>query len=452
MLVPLGWPILDIFRSPRASVEDEAAFEADCVSRVAVYGCAAALLLNALDLLWWPTDAFLLNPDPTVRAAMGWFRATSFVNHAVFFVLLSRPALRRASVLLFGLAAVISSALLGVAMARSGRLEQPFFYMTYLAPMATVAIPLRLPQRISVCFFMGVAISLAYLVVRPADLRSPFLGTALGCMFFAVATAISYGHLLFLVTRSAFLSERGLARSAEALKGYSEDLEGRVGEHTRQIRRLAAHIDRAAEEERARLSRELHDELGQQISAMRYTLSYVRARFEKDPRGAQERLAELEQILGELAAGVRDLVCDLYPRVLDDRGLGPAVAWLVERARERSGLRCEISLSVDAAVAVRRDVAGAAFRIVQESLTNVARHARATRVCVALEVDHDGVRALVEDDGCGVGPVHAGSGGMGLLGMRERARAHGGRLEIVGRPGAGTAVSVHLPLAPGDTP
>jgi signal transduction histidine kinase len=452
MLRANSWSIRDAFRSPRASAEDEAAFDEHLISRVALYGCTAAILLNVLQLLWWPMDAVLLAPDDEVRAAVDWFRASTFANHCVFLVLLSRPALRRRAIPIFIVGAVISCALLGSAVARMGRLDEPYFYLTLLAPMATVAVPLRLSSRLVANLLIGATLTLSYLGSRPAELASPFLGSALGGMLFAVLTATIYGILLFILTRSAFLSERAQARSAEVLKGYSEHLEDTVAEHTEQLRRLAAHLARASEAERARLSRELHDELGQQITAMRYTLSFVRARFHKDPDRAHEKLSDLDSILAALAAGVRDLVSELRPRVLDDRGLGAAVEWLVQRTKEHSAMPCELSLSLDASAQVGDDVAIAVFRIVQESLTNAVRHARAQHLHVRLKVDPTGVRVRVEDDGCGVGPVHVGSTGMGLLGMRERARALGGRLQIESRQGAGTAVSVHLPLLSGATP
>jgi signal transduction histidine kinase len=442
----LGRPLLDTFRSPRASAEDEAAFEAYVIERVAIYGSMMALVLDVLLLAWWPTDALLLAPDPTIRAAMRWFRATTLVNHGVFFVLLSLPALRRWSIPLFALGAVISSVLLGAAMARSGTLDQPFFYMTYFAPLVTIAIPLRLRTRIAANLLIGAAVTAAYLVARPAEIASPFLGTAAGCMVFAVVASTFNGVLLFITTRSTFLHERALARSAEALKGHSEHLEERVDAQVEQIRRLAAHVEQASEAERARISRELHDEMGQQITALRYTLSFVRARFHEDPQRARATLADLEAILADLAASVRRLVSDLRPPVLDD-GLGAAVEWLVERTRQRSGLPCDLSISIDDSAPVGPDLANAAFRIVQESLTNAVRHAGAGGIAVALEVDGGAVRARITDDGCGTAPPCVGGPGMGILGMRERARAHGGRFAIESRPGAGTVVSVELPLA-----
>lgn len=447
MLKASARQILAAFRSPRASADDEAAFDDYLLSRVAFYACTAAVIFNVVHLVWWPTDAFLLVPDPAVRGAVRWFRVTTFVNHSVFIVLLSRAALRRHAIPLFVLGVLVSCAMLGSLVASIGELGEPYFHMTYLAPMATAAVPLRLRARVIANLLIGATIVLTYLGMRPSELSSPYLGPAVGCMLFAVTVSTLDGLVTYSLTRTTFLHERALSRSADALKGYSERLEERVAEHVEQIRRLAVHAERVAEAERARLSRELHDELGQTITGMRYMLAFVRARFHKSPESAYAKLADVEKSLAELAAGVRDLVSELRPRVLDDLGLPAATEWLVERTRQRSGLPCELSLSIDGSVEVGPELAAAAFRIVQESLTNAVRHAKAGRLKVALEVDRAGVRARVEDDGCGVGPVHAGSAGMGLLGMRERARAHGGRLTIESLPGAGTSVSLHLPLA-----
>jgi signal transduction histidine kinase len=439
--------LLDAFRPPRASGEDEAAFDAYLLSRVVLYACTAAVVFNVLHLVWWPTDAWLLVPDPAVHAAVRWFRVTTFVNHAVFIVLLTRAALRRYAISLFVVGMLVSSGMLAWFVASLGTLGEPYFHMTYLAPMATAAVPLRLRARVVANLLVGATIVLVYLGTRPSELSSRYLGAAVGCMLFAVAVSTLDGVVTYSLTRTSFLHERALSRSADALKGHSERLEERVAESVAQLRRLAVHAERVAEAERARFSRELHDELGQTITGMRYTLSFVRARFSRDPDAAYARIADVEKSLAELAAGVRDLVSELRPRVLDDLGLPAATEWLVERTRKRSGLPCELSLSIDGSVEVGPELATAVFRIVQESLTNAVRHAKARRLEVALEVAQAGVRAKVTDDGCGLGSAPANGDGMGLLGMRERARAHGGQITIESRPGAGTAVSLHLPLA-----
>jgi signal transduction histidine kinase len=429
--------------TPQATAADEAALDHHLDEMAIFYGASCAIALNLLHLIFWPTDRLLLPGDPHVQGVMSWFRATTFTNHALFLVAMMVPALRRFPRPLFGLCALVSSALFGSAMARLGSLDQPYFYLTYLAPMGISALPTRPWARLSLSPACAGVLCLSYFVTSPQQLASPRFGSALGGMAFAVAVSQAIGQGMYLLTRRAFLSERALAHSRETLQAYSERLEERVEDYGRQLRRLAAHLSRAAEEERARLARELHDEVGQQITALRFVLQAARL------RGGPElalHLSRIEEGLAQLASGVRDLVTDLRPRVLDDRGLGPAVRWLVERTAERTGLRCTLSLEEAPAASASREQSIAVFRIVQESLTNALRHARASAVEVRLQLGADAIRASVRDDGCGMEAVDMNRTGMGIFGMSERARALGGRLEVESRPGAGTVVRLELPL------
>lgn len=428
---------------PSASPEDEAALDRHLAEMIVFYSWRCAVVLNLLHLLFWPTDRWLLPDDPTVQGAMRWFRMTTFTNHTLFLLALSVPVLRRHGAALFCLCMLISSALLGSAMARLGGLSQPYFYLTCLAPMGVSALPARLSRRLWISPACGAALVLAFLLTRPAELHSPRLGSAIGAMVFAVAISLTIGHGIFLLTRRALLSERALARSQAALRDHNERLEDRVAESARELRRLAAHLLRVAEDERGRLARELHDELGQQVTALRYSLAAARR---SDPSGLWLRLDDLEEGLAQLNEGLRHLVTDLRPRILDERGLVPALQWLIERTAARTGLPCALTLSGATEQVVPAEPAVAVFRIVQESLTNALRHAEAGRLDVALAIDADGIEARVRDDGCGVGTAAPGQGGMGLLGMSERARALGGTLTLTSHPGAGTEVRVRLPL------
>ena len=157
----------------------------------------------------------------------------------------------------------------------------------------------------------------------------------------------------------------------------------------------------------------------------------------------------LQADLGLLGESVRALVADLRPRVLEDRGLVPALQWLLDRASAQTGLACTLSQSVAPGAHVPRAQAMAVFRIVQESLNNALRHARARAVRVRLSISPAVLEASVHDDGCGIGPVDMTRAGMGLFGMSERATALGGRLDVYGQPGAGTEVRLNLPLETG---
>lgn len=435
--------------TPWATVEDEAALDAHLRTMAILYAAGCVLVLNLMHLLFWPLDPLFLPADPAVQHVMRWFRVTTFLNHAFLLVALCIPFLRRHPLPPIVLCTVLSSALFGVAMARLGGLLSPYYYMTYLPPLGIAALPARPLQRLWLSPTCAVVLCVSYFAARPTELASPLLGAALGCMFFAVMVSLAIGQAMYTLTRRAFLNELALKRLSAAQQKYGEQLEDEVAEHARQLQRLAAYLTRASEAERTRLSRELHDELGQQVVALRYLLAFVRKGLPAMPEQQQaaDALAEMEGMLAQLAAEVRYLVSDLRPRILDDRGLGAAIQWLVERTRERTGQLCTLTLDLDPELAIPPQQASAVFRIIQESLTNVAKHAAATQVQVTVAIADETLRASVADNGRGMKPVAMDKAGMGLFGMSERARAQGGHLSIESSPGHGTIVRVELPLA-----
>ena len=210
----------------------------------------------------------------------------------------------------------------------------------------------------------------------------------------------------------------------------------------------AAHMTR--EQETSRIARELHDELGQQLTMLQMDVAWCRA---QPPGGASPiagKLERMDALLRSTIAATRRIASDLRPLLLDDLGLVAALEWLVQNFSQRTGIVCTLSVDrkhIDLPMAR----ASAVFRIVQESLTNVAKHARATRAEVVLAHDPDRLRLYVRDDGIGysAGPARRGDS-FGLLGMRERVSFLGGAFAITGVPGAGTTVEVHLPLAAGE--
>ena len=246
-----------------------------------------------------------------------------------------------------------------------------------------------------------------------------------------------------------------MVRDVTALREKAAALERSQAE----LRALATHLQDVREEERARLSREVHDVLGQQLTAIRLGVGWFGRRFPDDD-AAQARLADTRATIDETIRHVRQIAADLRPGVLDDFGLASAAEWQVKRFEERSGVAA--SLDVHGTAEPPPDVATAAFRVLQEALTNVARHARARSVAVTLVLGAAAVRLVVADDGRGIdlaggadpaGAQSAGAGRvghrtLGLLGMRERAGALGGTLDVRGVPGQGTVVECTFPLDP----
>ena len=198
----------------------------------------------------------------------------------------------------------------------------------------------------------------------------------------------------------------------------------------------------AQESERARLARELHDETGQALTSILLGLKSLDDRV-RDEEG-RAAVAELRELVVSTLHDVRRLAVELRPAALDDFGLVPAIERLLDTAGEQSGLTVDLQSEVGD-VRLPTETETTLFRIVQEALTNVLKHAAAERVTVLLSHADAGVRLVVQDDGCGFDPSKARDDGVGLLGMRERVSLVGGRLTVESTEGAGTMLTVEVP-------
>jgi signal transduction histidine kinase len=229
-------------------------------------------------------------------------------------------------------------------------------------------------------------------------------------------------------------------RDCEASRRTESELRQSRAQFQRLTRRLSSRI----EEERCRIAREVHDELGQQLVRLRHDVAWLQVR--QASVETAERIAALGEVIDETAAIVRRIASELRPSVLDELGLSAAVEWLVLDFGRRSGLAVSLSLD-EAADVLANGAATSLFRILQEALTNVAKHAGARRVHVRL-LRMDGAVCLeVRDDGRGVRPADiADPSRLGLLGMKERADAFGGSIQVTAMPDAGTTVLVQLPI------
>jgi len=216
-----------------------------------------------------------------------------------------------------------------------------------------------------------------------------------------------------------------------------------------ELRELSARVLEAREEEKTIIARELHDELGQLLTALKLDLDWLRERIA--PGEIAEKAAQMNAVLDRTVGSVRRIAADLRPLMLDDLGLADAAAWLVEYFETRSGVRCRLEQSEgDALDGIARDVATTVYRALQESLTNIARHSGAKSTWVLLRIEDGALRLEVEDDGRGMPLVaQTGNRSLGLKGMRERVHYHGGTLEVGQAPRGGTRVKVRVPLRTG---
>jgi PAS domain S-box-containing protein len=211
-----------------------------------------------------------------------------------------------------------------------------------------------------------------------------------------------------------------------------------------QLRNLTAHLLSVREEERTRISREVHDELGQSLTAVKMDLAWLAGRLPQRNGQMLKRIHSTGQLADSIIQSIRRISTELRPAVLD-LGLAAAVEWQVQEFQARSGIQCKVRLLTREVVA--SNASTAMFRIFQETLTNVARHAKATRVEVVLQKQRDRLVLLIRDNGRGFDQADPSlSKSLGLLGMRERAAILGGQLNISSAPGKGTTVTAWIPL------
>jgi hypothetical protein len=224
-------------------------------------------------------------------------------------------------------------------------------------------------------------------------------------------------------------------RAEEALRKSKEEL-----------RELALTAQTVREQEKSRVARELHDELAQALTALKMDVTWIRERVPADDGRVSGKLADIEALLDSTVAATRRISADLRPLMLDDLGLIPAAEWLVQKFTERTGIRCELAIGVTD-LELEDPQASAVFRILQESLTNAARHAQPSLVEVTIDRS-DGVVALtVRDNGRGFSPQQPRKpGSYGLMGLRERAYLLGGEVNILSEPDRGTTIEVRIPL------
>jgi len=212
-----------------------------------------------------------------------------------------------------------------------------------------------------------------------------------------------------------------------------------------QLRELSASLQSVREEERKRISRELHDDLGQQLTGLKLSLSWLGSRLKDGKPATASDVDEMRHQMDAAIGSVRRLATELRPRVLDDVDFREALTWQTEEFFKHSGIQMELNLQ--GAEHVQGDtLATALFRIVQEALTNVVRHAQATQVKLSLHKTDSGLQLGIEDNGCGF-DTHANAGGVGLVSMRERCGAIGAHFSVHSAPGQGTRIAIDVPFA-----
>jgi two-component system sensor histidine kinase UhpB len=221
--------------------------------------------------------------------------------------------------------------------------------------------------------------------------------------------------------------------------------ERELEESRAQLRELSAFLQSVREDERTRIARELHDELGQVMTALKMDLAWMGSRLSPDQKPLVDKTKAMSGLIDLTVEAVYRIAEDLRPVMLDDLGLVPAVEWLVQQFQERTGIESELSIEGEG-LAVGGQIATAVFRILQEALTNASRHAEASKVVARLRGTPDEIILEVRDNGRGMSfEQDRKRKSYGLIGIRERTYMLGGNMDIASAPGAGTVLEIRIP-------
>jgi two-component system sensor histidine kinase UhpB len=334
--------------------------------------------------------------------------------------------------------------------------SSPFYVVLEQSVDVALALPNQLRDRLFLSIGLGLVLTLAVAwittrrVVKPTE------------QLMRAAERMAGGDLASPIEVSAQDEVGQLAGSLEAMRQRlnvaqetigraNRELELRVSDRTARLGQVLRRTISAQEEERLRLARELHDETAQALAALTIALDRTRDDLDAGTPDARERVLEARRIAAGLLEEIRRLILGLRPSVLDDLGLVPAIRWLCETSLADRGI--EVSIEAEAGPRLPAHVEVTLFRIIQEAVSNIARHAGAAQVRVGLRVTDGMARVTIVDDGRGfdvartIGP--AGSdGSVGLIGMQERVGLLGGTIEIRSAAAIGTEIVVDVPLVP----
>lgn len=250
---------------------------------------------------------------------------------------------------------------------------------------------------------------------------------------YAVPIKDELGDIINLIQVTRNITER--KKAEEELRSSRE-----------QLRNLSAYLQSAREQERTNIAREIHDELGQTLTAFKMDLSWLDRRLIKDRKLLLDKINSMSKVVTVTIRAVQRISTELRPGLLDDLGLIAAIEWQSEEFQNRTGIKCEVTLGPDDII-LDQDRSTAIFRIFQETLTNVARHADATNVKVSLKKENEKLVLKVNDNGKGIKERQIfDSKSFGLMGMRERAFIFGGKVDIKGTTIEGTTVTATISL------
>ncbi len=423
---------------PPVEPEVQRAFEAYCRDLMAWASPWLLIFFLIVVVAWWPSDWWIFADDPHARRVMAYARG-SIVAHHVFWLTVGRRALARDPMFWGSFIAIGEAWLIGALAGWAGGFDSAWPYFLYIWPLVGVALPRPLWDRCARVGLLSGGSVVAVIVTSGTPLGHPSLTPMVSYMTFCTFFCILVGHGAWLLLRENYVQRR-------IIDSFNQQLAARVAEQTRDLQALSQRLETLRENERAWMAREMHDAIGQELTAVRYALDLMRMSV---PEGAQRldgAIVDVQARVAQTHASVRRILQRLRPRVLDELGLPAALEWLTGDAIEPAGLAWQVTCT-PADARLPPPIETALYRVAQEAVSNTLRHARAERVTLSLVVD-DGCTLEIVDDGIGLeaGRAESGDGvGVGCIGIRERIAALGGTSRWQSPPGGGTRLTVHLP-------
>lgn len=387
-----------------------------------------------------PAEYYLLGNRPEVAAWQRTWMVTAFVMVTIGAAGLQLiPFLQRHAAVGAGIFAGVTMGVAAAGVSHIGGLETLYTGIALVTPMMASFLLVPLYHRVWLAAITPIAFLGVLFAMRPESLHYPYAGVPVFHATLSVIVAIVFGHMAYILSRENF-AQRGL------LASEADRLAAAVSGKTAEVLELARNLVSLEETERTRIARELHDELGQQLTAARLeagaAASATRAALGNDAPAVQ-RATGIEARLAIAQQTVKEVVFSLRPPALDDFDLRTALGILVDRYRRPKTLDIAFENALDG-VPLTDTQATTVFRVLQEALTNVTRHANAANVRVRLATQDSQVELVVADDGHG---LQASRGiGFGLRGMRERLRLLGGEVNLEPGASGGAVLRAAFPL------
>lgn len=408
--------------------------------------------LIAVMLAWWPLDPIVFGGAAQSIAGFAEFRAALVACLVLVGGLAGVTGLLRrhpqevvAAALVLGLS--VSGLMMGRLAQGAGQgLSSSWFQFLYISPYFSIVALVPLWRRVPLVAATAAAPLVGFLVAVPSAWRAEALPASVSFMIFLAMMALGIGHAGYLLTLASFVHRERTAASEAHVRELNDSLEAKVAEQTESLRALARKVESLREEERAWMAREIHDGLGQDLMAIRYALSFARASGSQEP-GGPAALRDIERLVNRSNETMRRVITTLRPRILDDLGIGPALHWLADECTRTTGVRTRVELHPEEPP-VADELALAVFRVAQEAITNITRHAQAVEAKVSLTVTNTQLVLLISDDGVGLGETSGhDTSSLGMLGIRERALALGGTASWQPNQPRGTLLRLELPVA-----